>query len=198
MNVLHKCLMLIALVTSASVFAEKTAYVTDNLSTAVRSGATNEYRILFYVPAGSAITVLDDAPENGFIKVRDSKGREGWTLDRFITDTKGSRIQLEETRQELSAALLTIENLKQQHADEMAKLQEQLASANVIVKKSATFQNEISELQTENATLEQQNKRMADRFQQEVFFAGAIVVAAGCLIGVIIGRVSRKKQSGWS
>ncbi len=183
---------------SALVYAEKTAYVTDNLSTAVRSGTSSEYRILFYVPAGSAITVLDDPAENGYIKVRDERGREGWTLERFITDTKGARIRLAETQQKLSEALLEIENLKKQHQSEIKALTARLDSANEIVERSKSFQKELSELQTRNTTLEQQNRRLADRFQQEVFFAGAIVVVGGALIGVIIGRFSRKKRSAWN
>ncbi len=189
----------IALLAASTVaLAEKTAYVTDNLSTAVRSGTSSEYRIVFYVPAGSAVTVLDDPAENGYIKVRDDRGREGWTLERFITDTKGARIRLAETQQKLSEALLEIENLKKQHQSEIKALTSRLESANEIVEKSKSFQMELSEIQTRNTTLEQQNKRLADRFQQEVFFAGAIVVVGGALIGVIIGRFSRKKRSAWN
>jgi len=183
---------------SITSWAERPAYVTDNLSTAVRSGATSEYRIIYYLPAGSELTVLDDPAENGFIKIRDSRGREGWTLERFVTDSKSNRVKLAETQEQLSKALLEIENLKKQHAEEMAAIKERLDSANVIVNKSKTFQQEISELRTSNTTLEQQNRRLADRFQQEVFFAGAIVVAAGALFGFVFGRIARKKRGGWN
>jgi SH3 domain protein len=179
-------------------FAERTAYVTDNLSTAVRSGTSTEYRILFYVPAGAAITVLDEPAENGYIKVRDERGREGWTLERFITNTKGARIRLAETQQQLSEALLEIENLKKQHQNEIKALTARLNAANEIVEKSKSFQQELSELQTRNTVLEQQNRRLADRFQQEVFFAGAIVVVAGAIIGMLIGRFTRRKRSAWN
>jgi len=194
-----KRLLLLMLVSiSPWLAAEKTAYVTDNLSTAVRSGATNEYRILFYVPAGSQVTVLDDAADNGFIKVRDDRGREGWTLERFIVDTKGARIRLQEVEAQLAEALQTIETMKKQHEGEMSAVQDRLNNANEIVRKSASFQQQISELQTENTTLEQQNRMMADRFQQEVLFAGAIVVLGGMVIGAFLGRMSRKKRSNWN
>jgi SH3 domain protein len=189
---------ILLLFASSLALAERVAYVTDNLSTAVRSGTSTEYRILFYVPAGAAITVLDEPAENGYIKVRDEKGREGWTLERFITNTKGARIRLAETQQQLSEALLEIENLKKQHQSEIKALTARLNAANEIVEKSKTFQQQLSELQTRNTVLEQQNRRLADRFQQEVFFAGAIVVIAGAIIGIFIGRYARKKRSAWN
>ncbi|WP_164503448.1 TIGR04211 family SH3 domain-containing protein [Pleionea sediminis] len=198
MSLIKINLLSLTILVSTFSFAERTAYVTDNLSTAVRSGATNEYRIIYYLPAGTSVTVLDDEPENGFIKVRDDKGREGWTLERFITDQKGARIKLVETQDQLSKALLTIENQKKQHSAEMAKLQQQLDSASNLIEKNQSLQQEISELQTKNSTLEQQNRRMNDRYLQEWFFAGGLTVVVGVVIGVIFGRISRKKRSAWN
>ncbi len=188
---------LIILLIAPLIYAEKTAYVTDNLSTAVRTGATNEYRILYYLPAGTQVTVLDDEIENDFIKVRDERGREGWTLARFITDTKGSIIRLKETQRELNNALQNIEQLKSKHLSEVQNLQERLNSANAIVEASKSYQSLISQLETRNTTLEQQNKRLNDRFEQEVFFAGALVVLGGMFLGFLFGKMGGRKRSQW-
>ncbi len=188
---------LILLLITPFVYAEKTAYVTDNLSTAVRTGATKENRILYYLPAGTQVTVLDDEVENDFIKVRDERGREGWTLARFITDTKGSIIRLKETQRELNNALQNIEQLKSKHLSEVQNLQERLNSANAIVEASKSYQSLISQLETRNTTLEQQNKRLNDRFEQEVFFAGALVVLGGMFLGFLFGKMGGRKRSQW-
>lgn len=194
----HIVLGLLACLMPLSLLAEKTAYVTDNLSTAVRSGATNEYRILYYLPAGSQLTVLDDPAENGFIKIRDDRGREGWTLERFITEQKGARIRLAETQEQLSKALLEIENLKKQHQQQISALQDKMNKSQNLLDEAKNFQQTISELQTKNSTLQQQNRRMNDRYLQEWFFAGAAVIIVGIVIGLLIGRMSRKKKSGWA
>ncbi|NVJ61168.1 MAG: TIGR04211 family SH3 domain-containing protein [Gammaproteobacteria bacterium] len=191
-------LSLLAGVTAINVWAEKTAYVTDNLSTAVRSGATNEYRILFYLPAGTQLTVLDDPAENGFVKVRDGQGREGWTLERFVTEQKGARIRLAETQEQLSKALLEIESLKQQHQKQLSSIQEKMNQSQQLIEEAQNFQQTISELQTKNSTLMQQNRRMNDRYLKEWFFAGSGVILVGIIFGLLLGRMSRKKKSGWA
>ncbi|NVJ49320.1 MAG: TIGR04211 family SH3 domain-containing protein [Gammaproteobacteria bacterium] len=195
---MKRLLLILSLCCSSALMAEQTAYVTDNLSTAVRSGATNEYRIVFYLPAGSSVTVLDDAAENGFIKVRDERGREGWTLERFIVETKGARVRLAETQQQLASALSTIETMKTEHEQALKSIQDKLDIANDIVRRSATFQNQISELQTKNATLEQQLELKDGRFREEVFLAGAGVIVVGMFMGMIMGRLFRKKRSSWN
>lgn len=189
---------MLAGVTAINVWAEKTAYVTDNLSTAVRSGATNEYRILFYLPAGTQLTVLDDPAENGFVKVRDGQGREGWTLERFVTEQKGARIRLAETQEQLSKALLEIESLKQQHQKQLSSIQEKMNQSQQLIEEAQNFQQTISELQTKNSTLMQQNRRMNDRYLKEWFFAGSGVILVGIIFGLLLGRMSRKKKSGWA
>ncbi|MEE4244838.1 MAG: TIGR04211 family SH3 domain-containing protein [Kangiellaceae bacterium] len=178
--------------------AERTAYVTDNIGSAVRSGTSIEYRILFNINAGSTITVLDDAEENGYVKIRDSRGREGWTLARFITDRKSSRVRLSEVSTALAQANKTITQLKAQHQKELSQLTQQLEQANMIVEKSKYFQEQISELETNNATLSQQNRLASDRYVREQFFYGAAVIVVGIIFGMFISRGGKNKRSGWS
>ena len=101
-------------------------------------------------------------------------------------------------QERLAAALLQIEQMKADHQQQVAALKQSLNSANAIVEKSKSFQNQISELQTVNSRLTQQNELFKDRFSQESFLAGAAAIIVGILIGVIFGRISKRKRSGWN
>ena len=179
-----------AFITSISA-AESTAYISDELLIHVRTGPSDGYRIAYYLKSGTPVTLVEEATESGYQRITDPRGRDGWVESKWVTPTASAKQRLAETIREM-------ESLKQQQQRQVATLRQSLNSANAIVEKSRTFQEQISELQTSNTTLAQQNKLLSDRFQQEVFFAGALVLGAGAILGIIIGRFSRKKRSGWS
>ncbi|MFT7567095.1 MAG: SH3 domain protein, partial [Pseudoalteromonas distincta] len=97
-----------------------TAYIIDNLYTFMRSGASKNYRLLGSVDAGTKLTLLSNE-ENGFIKIKDDKDREGWIETKFITKTAG----LHQQYKTLSSEMSTMQEKLRQAQIELPQLQEQ-------------------------------------------------------------------------
>ncbi|MFN6971951.1 MAG: TIGR04211 family SH3 domain-containing protein, partial [Rheinheimera sp.] len=81
---------------------EKPAFIIDTLSTPVRSGPGNEFRSIATVGAGENVTYIGQNPANGFIKIRDNAGNEGWLSGEYITYTASPKSSLESLKQQLS------------------------------------------------------------------------------------------------
>ena len=120
------------------------AYIIDNLYTFMRSGAGKNYRLLGSVDAGTKLTVLSKE-ENGFIKIKDDKDREGWVESKFISQTPG----LHQQYQTLSSEMSTVQNKLRQAQIELPQLQEHNQS---LTNQNKLLNQQITELQT---TLEQ-------------------------------------------
>lgn len=60
-------------------------YISENLSTYMRKGAGDQYRISGAIQAGEKVTVLDK--KERYSLIRDSRNREGWVLNSDLSDT---------------------------------------------------------------------------------------------------------------
>lgn len=168
--------------------AANQSYVSDEIGVIMRSGPTNRYRVTGRLVAGTPIKVLATDSENKSSQVRTADGEEGWIQSEYITDQPTVRAL---------HAQLEIENeaLKQ----ELAQTKQQIADKENVIALNDQLQQQVSELQNESDTLRQQNDLLKDRFQRDVFYAGAFVLLVGMLISWVLSRFSmkRRQRSGW-
>ena len=80
---LHKVLLSSLLCCSLPAFSSD--YITENLSTYMRKGAGDQFKISGSIQAGEKITVLDR--KERFVLIRDSRNREGWVLASEVSQT---------------------------------------------------------------------------------------------------------------
>ncbi len=166
------------------------AYVIDDLSIHVRSGPTDGFRIVFYVKAGATLTLIGDE-QNGRQKIKDNRGREGWIETKWLTRKQGAKDRLAE-------ALAKIERLNKQHKDKVKSLEEQLAISEKTASKSREYRKKATKLEGDIKIIETKNQNLSRSFWSDAMFSGAIILFFGGLVGLIFGRMSRKRKSQWN
>ena len=196
-------------------FAE-TAYITEKLEIPVRSGESREYRIIRYLQAGAQVEMLQTY-ESGYTKIRDERGREGFVLGRYLVDRAPSfviagRLETEVAKQretikrlEQDIEALTAQNKSSNESVKMAK--DQLAEKEVELKEflaaagdSITLRNRLVALETErqvlladNETLRAEKLAARDDSFKSWFALGAITLAVGWFVGLLMPRVRRSR-----
>jgi len=208
---------LLGLVASVPLVAyAETAYITEKLEVPVRSGESREYRIIRYLQAGAQVEMLQTY-ESGYTKIRDERGREGFVLGRYLVDRAPSfviagRLETEVAKQretikrlEQDIEALTAQNKSSNESVKMAK--DQLAEKEVELKEflaaagdSITLRNRLVALETErqvlladNETLRAEKLAARDDSFKSWFALGAITLAVGWFVGLLMPRVRRSR-----
>jgi len=171
---------------------EKPGYVTDNLSTPLRSGPGNEYRTVATVRSGEAIVVIGDNPANGFLKIRDVNGNEGWLAGDYISFSATAKSDLESLKQQLSQQQMLAAQLEQ----ERQGMQE-------AVRKAETERDEaVAKAKQALQTTEQLTARLAeenpDLLKNKMVIGGGLTVI-GVLFGLILPLITprRRRNDRW-
>jgi SH3 domain protein len=196
-------------------FAE-TAYITEKLEIPVRSGESRDYRIIRYLKAGAQVEILETY-ESGYTKIKDERGREGFVLGRYLVDRAPSfviagRLEAEVAKQKETIKRLqqdikaltsqnessgeSVKAIKEQLAKKEAELNEFLATAG----DSITLRNRLVALETErqvlladNETLRAEKLAAGDDSSKSWFALGALTLAAGWFVGLLMPRVRRSR-----
>lgn len=199
-------------------------YIRDTLFVPLRSGQSNAYRIVHKgLKSGSTLQLLEENKESEYSRVKTSKGIEGWIQTQYLTAQPTARLVLNKTQRELNQLrndskprqqkVIELEKYQRQaklqiaqYKKEQSRLSDELAaitkiSANAIemdrnnkklLKKSEMQKNEIDVLTADNI-------RLKDSVEQEAFINGALAVAFGVFLALIIPHLipQKKRHSEW-
>lgn len=117
-------LTLLTLSAAATVHAEEKRYISDELSTWVRSGPGNDYRLIGTLNAGEEVALLQSNDSSKYGQIRDSQGRTTWIPLAQLSQQPSLRTrvpQLEEQVKELTAKLANIDGSWNNRTAEMQK-----------------------------------------------------------------------------
>ncbi len=211
----------IALILVAATAIGQTRYVSDQLVITVRSGPSTDNTIMANLRSGDAVDVLQDDGETGYTRVRAENGTEGWVLSRYLVAIPISQDRLVITERDLAEAQVRIAMLEssvatlteelevtgQRRAEaetanaaltiDLADIRE--ASQNVLsvrdenenLRRSLNARNgEVDQLRIENELLDSRSTR-------DWFLAGAGVLFAGIVVGLVAPRLRRRRRSRW-
>lgn len=171
---------------------EKPAFIIDTLSTPVRSGPGNEFRSIATVGAGENVTYIGQNPANGFIKIRDSAGNEGWLSGEYITYTASPKSSLESLKQQLSQQEMIVASFEQ----ERSALQAAVTAAEAA--RDQAVQDALLAKQTTAALTKQLAEQNPPLAQNKMVIGGGIL-AAGLFLGLILPIMmpSRRRKDRW-
>lgn len=197
---LHK-VVLSSLLLSCSLPAFSADYITENLSTYMRKGAGDQYKISGTVQAGEQITVLDR--KDRFVLIRDSRNREGWVLASEISQTASPKElipQLRQQVQELTDKLGKIDGEWQQRTAEMQRRSHDAEKqTSDLLAENAQLKREIEVLKNKNRSLETMQDSEKRAIAIQYFIYGGVVLVAGLILGLIIPYLApRRKRNGWA
>ncbi|APE32435.1 peptide-binding protein [Halomonas aestuarii] len=180
----------------AQELADGTAWVSDELTTFVRSGPTDGYRIIGTLTAGEPVTVLETSGD--YSRVEDSEGDIVWVLSSELQDDPSAQKRLPELEarvsaltEELSGINDTWENRTASMTDTLELREEHIAELEArnqaLEEETAQSRATIRELQ---ARLDTQEEDLLMRY----FIYGGGVAGAGLLVGLIVPHLPRRRR----
>ena len=215
----------IALLTSLSVNAQETRYISDTLLVAVRAAPENGAAIVHRgLSSGTAVLGYTTSEDGEWIEIETRNGLRGWLRTQYLqTEPPASlligdmRIELEKMRAErdrLAAQLnesSSEANLADDAIDELTAQLESVSNELVEIKRVSSAaieldlmnQQLVAELESERSgadLLRLENVRLRDRIANNQILDGALAVLLGVILAVVTPRLwpSRKQNDGWS
>ncbi len=211
----------VALMMVAATAVGQTLYVSDQLVITVRTGPSTENSIITNLVTGDVVEVLQANAETGYTRVRIQSGVEGWVLGRYLVATPVSQDRLIIAESDLAEAQVTVATLEgsvamlaaelevtgrrlEETETENASLTKELAdlraaSENVlsIRDQNESLRRRLNERNEEAELLAIDNDRLRNRATRDWFVAGAGVLLAGIIVGLIAPGLRRRRRSQW-
>ncbi len=185
-------------------FAEEASmYVTENLQTFLRSGGGDQYRIVGSITAGTPVTVL--RKNEKYSLIRDIRNREGWILNKELTNQQSSRKENPLLKAKIEELTLKLDSLDDSWKQRVSEMQRRTTQAEM---QSSTLLEENIKLKREIDTIKNKNRNletMLDANKQAIaiqwFIYGGSVLGVGLLLGLILPHIipsRRRKPNGWA
>lgn len=192
--------------TSINVAYAETQYVTENLSTFLRRGAGEQFKIAGSIQAGEAVNVLDR--QGKYTLIRDNKNREAWILNSDLSGTPSSKEEnpkLKAQVQELTLKLSRLDGDWQQRTVEMQRRTKQAEQQSAdLLEQNSQLKRELEMTKNKNRDLE----AILDAGKREIaiqwFIYGGSVLGVGLLFGLLFGLLipyvlpKRRRRDGWA
>ncbi|PRL47015.1 TIGR04211 family SH3 domain-containing protein, partial [Haemophilus influenzae] len=142
--------------TSINVAYAETQYVTENLSTFLRRGAGEQFKIAGSIQAGEAVNVLER--QGKYTLIRDNKNREAWILNSDLSSTPSSKEEnpkLKAQVQELTLKLSRLDGDWQQRTVEMQRRTKQAEQQSAdLLEQNSQLKRELEMTKNKNRDLE--------------------------------------------
>jgi SH3 domain protein len=191
--VLRLLLLSAMILLSPSLLAQgQSRYISDDVFIYLLGGPSTEYRIIGSIEAGQPVTLLPES-ENGYSKIVDHKGREGWVASDMLSDKPSFRQILPQLQSELAQAnarLETMNSVEVQDDEQIDKIKSELAQARQALDKVSQERDQA--LADIAAAKQEETYRM--------WREGGLIAAVGALLGVILvylPRPQRRRKNRW-
>lgn len=206
---------------SGSLFAE-TTYVSDELTIPVRTGASNQHRIIKFLSSGTRLNIIEESDDAKYVHVELGNDKTGWVLkdklmsipsgrDRLVTANKKltqAREQVKELKasvSELKSELKSLKGEKNSLLNERTNLSNSLEDLKItaanplsLAKKNKALKRQLDQAHDNEASLERENQQLRSNVTQEWFMIGGSVSIGSLILGLLITRINwRRKRSNW-
>ncbi|MGV3345542.1 TIGR04211 family SH3 domain-containing protein [Enterobacteriaceae bacterium LUAb1] len=187
--------------TTFAVQADTQRYISDDLSTWVRSGPGEQYRLAGTVHAGEPVTLLQTSGD--YAQIRDSSGRSVWLPLTQLSEQPSLRIRvptLEKQVKDLTDKLTSIDdNWKKQTADMHEKVAVSDETLHRLKEENHQLKNQLivaqKKVNVANVQLDDKQRTIIMQW----FMYGGGVAGIGLLVGLLLPHMipRRKKNDRW-
>lgn len=195
------CFILLALTFAPLTYAQD-YYISDKLFTYMRSGASDQHRIIGSVNAGDKVQLKTRSGK--YTQIVDPRGRTGWVESKFVSSNVSNAARLPELEAELARVKGLLANAEDKANAEQEGLATSLKQRNEQIKKlEASYQDANDELiaaQTQIRELSAKINTQEDDLLMRWFMYGGGVAGLGLIFGLILPHMipRRKKNNGWA
>jgi len=196
-------LTLLAFSAVANVQAEETRYISDELSTWVRSGPGDNYRLTGTLNAGEEVTLLQTNNNTHYGQIRDAKGRTVWIPLSQLSNEPSLRTRVPELEQQVKDLTDKLANIDDSWNQRTADMQQKVAgSDNAINNLKAENQKLKTQLIVAQKKVDAANVQLDDKQRTIImqwFMYGGGVAGVGLLLGLLLPHMlpRRKKNDRW-
>ena len=202
--------------------AQSAQWVTDELSVTMRSGKSNQHKIIKFLTSGTSAKVLEVDEETGYSLVRVGN-KEGWVVSQYLNNEKPPREQLADAKATIAKLTdnstpmqkklvdLEVKNLAQSEeiasikvtnqtlSDELTRIKEVAGGALNLNEQNHNLIEKNQMLQNDADLLRAENERLTDNTKVEWFLNGVFSVGFGVFLALFIPRLApRKSHSEWN
>ena len=187
---------LIALPLQAQQNNDATHWVSDSLTTYVRSGPTDGYRIVGTLTAGEPVERIETSGD--YSRVRNADGNTVWILTSELQDDPSSQVRVPALEQQVAELTAELEGINEQWESRTATQSETLEAREArIAELEAHNQALDAESEESRRTIRQLEARL-DTQEEDLliryFMYGGGVAGAGLLVGLIVPHLPRRKR----
>ena len=194
------------------------AYVTDSFEITLRTGPSNENKIIAMLFSGRPLEVVSTQGDWTRVKVLDGD-KEGWVLSRYLVTRLPWEAQAKKLQEDLTSLNAKLARLQKEYAEESQQHQglatefkrktqelEALSKDYLELKKGSegylrlktlheATERDLKAAQSELSKVTAENEALRSSEQNKWFLSGAAVLLCGLLIGGIAGRQQKKRRS---
>jgi SH3 domain protein len=181
--------------------AEADRWVSDSLTTYVRSGPTDGHRIVGTLKSGQKVELLSSS--GSYSQVRGESGSTVWIPTSDLQDVPGQAERVPQLTQQVADLTAQLSNIDNTWKTRVQGMQETLDARKTLVDEletrakalNAELADTQAELRTTQARLGDENKQVMMRYM----VYGGSIAGAGLLVGLILPALTsrRKKNDGW-
>jgi SH3 domain protein len=195
----------------------QTVYVTDEFEVTMRTGPSNENKIIAMLPTGTKLQVIEE--KGDWVLVQSPTGSEGWVVKRYASAETPKKIIAEQLKKKYDVALKDLEmetekaltfekenkELRVALSTSQKKLDRVKQDYTSLINESKDFlelkkehTKNFANLRKSTSELEQLRKENAELHSSTNiiwFLSGAAVVIVSWLIGYVMGKLKRRSQS---
>ncbi|MEJ4045640.1 TIGR04211 family SH3 domain-containing protein [Erwinia sp. SLM-02] len=187
----------------ANVHAEEKRYISDELSTWVRSGPGNDYRLIGTLNAGEEVTLLQSNENSKYGQIRDSQGRTTWIPLSQLSEQPSLRSRVPELEQQVKDLTAKLANIDGSWNQRTAEMQKKVAGSDDAIN---TLKGENQQLKNQlvvaSKKVDAANVQLDDKQRTIImqwFMYGGGVAGFGLLLGLLLPHMlpRRKKNDRW-
>ncbi|MDI5984428.1 TIGR04211 family SH3 domain-containing protein [Halomonas sp. M4R5S39] len=192
---------LLALPLHAQEAEDGTQWVSDSLTTYVRSGPTDGYRIVGTLTAGEPVTVLETSGD--YSRVQNGDGDTVWVLSNELQQAPSAQVRLPELETRVAQLTDELDGINDEWENRVSSMTEALAAGEERIEELEAHNRELdAEAEQSRGTIRRLQARL-DTQEEDLllryFMYGGGVAGGGLLVGLIIPHLPRrrKKRDRW-
>ncbi|MGV8842199.1 MAG: TIGR04211 family SH3 domain-containing protein [Pseudomonas sp.] len=182
--------------------AVKSRWVSDSLTTFVRSGPTDGYRIVGTLTSGQKVELL--RTQGDYSQVRGENGDTVWIPNRDLQALPGQTERLPQLEQKVAELSAELEGINDTWKTRVQGMQEALDSRKKLIDESQAARAALdSELNQARSELREVQAQLGEEHQQVLMrymIYGGGIAGAGLFVGLLLPallRVRRKRNDQW-
>jgi len=177
-------------------------WVSDSLTTFVRSGPTDGYRIVGTLTSGQKVELL--RTQGDYSQVRGENGDTVWIPSRELQELPGQTERLPQLEQKVAELSAELEGINDTWKTRVQGMQEALDSGKKLISESQAARAALdTELNQARSELREAQAQLGEEHQQVLMrymIYGGGIAGAGLFVGLLLPallRVRRKRNDQW-